>query len=171
MVARVIRDGERYHPPAVPDPIGNNPFSAANDPHGAKKAAYLRQISNREDSIAELCGKEPKQATRFIINLDSTRFARYKADVNNWAKNNIKPYPRNLEEAYESASTHKDPSISTSTTSGTAYVAEATRGRGKGRGRGRGRGERSGPRAKEDKETTSASSGDSKTTCTKPCPI
>ena len=301
MVARVIRDGERYHPPAVPDPIGNNPFSAANDPHGAKKAAYLRQISNREDSIAELRGKEPKlfahlwgnmskesrtqverlqqqrmdfygellfvnaagdpcdanaagatqvmevwdevfgndvlslirridtshlapdtgivelnqettriryenlkqypheqvldykrrfqnaldamtavglanisdssQATRFIINLDSTRFARYKADVNNWAKNNIKPYPRNLEEAYESASTHKDPSISTSTTSGTAYVAEATRGRGKGRGRGRGRGERSGPRAKEDKETTSASSGDSKSTCTKPCPI
>ena len=46
---------------------------------------------------------DSSQATRFIINLDSTSFARYKADVNNWAKNNIKACPRKLEEAYESA--------------------------------------------------------------------
>ena len=59
-VSRVIRDTRRYLPPVVPDPEGNNPFSAANDPFGAKKAAYLRQVSNREDSLAELASKEPQ---------------------------------------------------------------------------------------------------------------
>ena len=37
-----------------------NPFSAGHDPHGAKKAAYLRQISNREDALAYLKSKEPQ---------------------------------------------------------------------------------------------------------------
>ena len=59
-VARVIRDSRRYIPPEVPDPEGNNPFSAGHDPHGAKKAAYLRQISNREDALADLKSKEPQ---------------------------------------------------------------------------------------------------------------
>jgi len=52
-----------------------------------------------------------------------------------------------LEEAYEWASTNKDPSISTSTTWRTAYVAETTRGRGKDHGQGRG--ERTGSYAKQ----------------------
>jgi hypothetical protein len=59
-VSRVIRDTKRYIPPAIPDPQGNNPFSAANDPFGAKKAAYLRQVSNFEDAIHELQSKEPQ---------------------------------------------------------------------------------------------------------------
>jgi hypothetical protein len=68
MVARVIRDGQRYHPPAIPDPVGNNPFTAGNDPNGAKKG-YLRQISYREDLIAELRAKEPKLFSHLWGNL------------------------------------------------------------------------------------------------------
>ena len=62
MVARLIRDRECYYPPAVPEsPVaGHNAFFASNDPHGAKKSSFLRQISNGEDTIEELNRKEPK---------------------------------------------------------------------------------------------------------------
>ena len=67
----------------------------------------------------------PSQAVRFIIKLDDDRFSKFKADVNNWAKNGIKEYPKSLEAAYESASTHKDPGYSSpSPTTGTAYMVE-----------------------------------------------
>ena len=47
-----------YIPPEEPDLEGNSPFNAGHDLHGAKKAAYLRQISNREDALADLKSKE-----------------------------------------------------------------------------------------------------------------
>jgi len=59
-VARVIRNTHRHIPPNIPDPEGNNPFSVAHESHGAKKTAYLRQISNREHTLAELRSKEPQ---------------------------------------------------------------------------------------------------------------
>ena len=59
MVAKVIRDGERYYPPADPDPVGNNAFTAANNPHGARKL-HFNAKSPIEDAMAELHGKEPK---------------------------------------------------------------------------------------------------------------
>lgn len=49
-VAMMVRDDRRSIPAAIPYPEGNNPFSAANDPFGSKKIAYLHQVSNREKS-------------------------------------------------------------------------------------------------------------------------
>ena len=59
-VAYLIRDSARSVPSPIPEPIGANPFSAGNDPYGAKKAAYLRKVSNREDKIDDLQTAEPK---------------------------------------------------------------------------------------------------------------
>jgi len=122
-------------------------------------------------------------ATRFIINLDNSRYASFKAEITNWAKNGIKPYPQTLEEAFESASTYKDASPSAPTTTGTAYVIHdkpySGSGRGRGYGRGRGPPHHSGTHQKSNDSRTKASDTSSYTShqstkasvCTKPCPI
>ena len=53
MAASVTLDEELFYPPVVLDLIGCNAFTAANDPHGARIVSFLRQISNRQDAIAD----------------------------------------------------------------------------------------------------------------------
>jgi hypothetical protein len=66
-VANIIKDGRR----SIPDEIPNPPavFTAANDPFGAKKTAYLRKVSNREDLLAELSAKEPQLFAHIWTNM------------------------------------------------------------------------------------------------------
>ena len=142
---------------------------------------YKRRFNNALDAMIAV-GLPPitnsSQAARFIINLDS-KFGSFKADIANWAKNGLKPYPQSLEEAFESASTYREPSTATSTSvSGTAYVADAGRGRGRGhdRGRGdRGRGRGGRGRTSNQKEpndgSISSSSHNIPGKCDKPCPV
>jgi hypothetical protein len=92
---------------------------------------YKRRFQTALDAMKTVGLPEipaPSQAARFIIKLDDDRFGKFKADLSNWAKNGIKEYPKTLEAAYESASTHKDPGFSSPVThSGTAYVVESIR--------------------------------------------
>jgi len=68
-VARVIKDGVRYIPLEIPQPAGNNPFSAANDPSGSKKTIFLKKVSNREDEISNLQTKEPQLFAHLWTNI------------------------------------------------------------------------------------------------------
>ena len=103
---------------------------------------YKRRFQNALDAMAAV-GLDPipapSQAARFIINLESSRYGAYKADVANWAKNGIMAYPQSLEAAFESASTYREAHTAPSALTGSAY-ATTTFGRGSGRGSGRGRG-------------------------------
>ena len=102
---------------------------------------YKRRFQNALDAMAIVGLPQvpaPSQAARFIINLNSSRYGAYKADVANWAKNGIMAYPQYLEAAFESASTYREAHTAMSPLSGSAYATTSS-GRGSGRCIGRGR--------------------------------
>jgi hypothetical protein len=131
------------------------------------KQRFVNAIESMEAVGAQIESDED-QAARFIDILDPSRFGKLKADTTNWAKNNIKPYPQTLNDAFEVASTYRIVTDTGGMVNAAAFVTDQNQ-------QNRSQNQKSKGKGKQQKnETADHGNGHQSKTpnvCTKECPI
>lgn len=65
---------------------------------------------------------QPELALRFVKGLDDSRFAQFKIERENWARNGVLDYPATVQAAYEAACTWRIQADAATVTTGTAFT-------------------------------------------------